>query len=286
MRDTPTDGKPDAHIRFTVRKELDADVSLSSAVQPYKCHWENCDELFGRRSMLLAHVRARHDGTVKMRVVQSPGGTHQVAEVVGWNGYRTCVAVTPRKGRGRTREESAHEGEDEEGKNEWGAEWMYGAPSRPKDHAEEEKALMDGNMLPSTDDGLLYWPANDMQDEYKEVGDSLLRFSTFPSLPSPRPSPPLSTSSSFQVSYSLPAWASQNDDGGAGGYFAAPLSVPSSVWSNPPPVPDWQPARFNTAPLHNISAAPSPLFASPMHSPRLSHDRADSDDPYFRSTSC
>ena len=236
--------------------------------QPYKCEWEECGELFGRRSMLLAHVRARHDGTVRMRVVQSPGGTNQVAEVVGWNGYRTCVAVTPRKSRGRMKEETVHGVEDDEVKREWGADSMYHTAVGSEEGVEEEKTRMDGDLLPSTDDGLLYWPDSDMQGEYKELGDSSQPlFSTFPSLPSPHSSPLLCATSSFVTC----------DQSNGVGYFAASPSVPVSVWSSPPPVPHWQPPRFNTASLHTTSAVPSPLFASPLHSPRLWHDQADSD---------
>lgn len=228
--------------------------------------------MFGRRSMLLAHVRARHDGTVKMRVVHSPGGTNQVAEVVGWNGYRTCVAVTPRKGargRGGGSEGVAQDGEDEETKKQSTADSAYYAAFKPGDDG-EEKVQMDGDLLPATDDGRLYWPASDvaMQEEYKEVGDSQPHFSTFPSLPSPHSPPLLSTSPSFSASYTQPDWLPQREAGGAGGYFGASPSLPSSVWSSPPPVPYWQPPRYHTAPLHTFSTAAPPSFASPMHSPR------------------
>jgi len=224
--------------------------------------------------MLLAHVRARHDGTVRMRVVPSPGGTNQVAEVVGWNGYRTCVAVTPRKTRSRAKEEAAHEGEDEEEvKREWGADLVYYEAMRPEADVDEEKVKLDGDLLPSTNDGLLYWPTSDMQhDEYKEVGDSQQPFSTFPSLPSPNASPLLSTSSSFLASYG------QSDIVGGGGYFAGPQFTSTSAWSSPPPVPQWQPPRFTTPLSHHANVVPSPMFASPLNSPRIWHGPAGDDE--------
>ena len=250
--------------------------------QPYRCEWDDCGELFGRRSMLLAHVRARHDGTVKMRVVQSPGGTNQVAEVVGWNGYRTCVAVTPRKGRGRTKENEAHEGEDEEAKREWRTESMQYTGGKAEEDVTEEKGRMDGDRLLSTDEGLLYWPTNDMQDEYKEVVDNQPLFFTLPSLlPSPHVSAQQPSSSLF-ASYGQLDWPSQQDDRSTSKHCASPASIPSSVWGKPPPVPHWLPARFSTASLHTVHSVPSPLFASPVHSPHAWHDRTDSDERMHR----
>ena len=249
------------------------DSSLSACpLQPYKCEWEECGELFGRRSMLLAHVRARHDGTVKMRVVHSPGGTNQVAEVLGWNGYRTCVAVSQRRARGRVKEE-VHDGADEESQAEWGADSMHCSCVRPEVDVGEEKVLMDGDVLPPTEDRLLFWPSGDMQIEYKEAGDGdnyQSLFSTFPSLPSPLgySSPAVSTSTSVVASGSQSRWPSLTHTIDAGDYLGPSLSVPSSVWCSPPSVSHWSPQHLSTASSHAISAAPSPLFASPMHSPR------------------
>ena len=227
--------------------------------QPYKCEWEECGELFGRRSMLLAHVRAMHDGTVRMRVVHSPGGTHQVAEVLGWNGYNSRVAVTPRKGRSRAVEDETMQqgGEEVEVKRGW--------------DGPDEKVQLDGAWPASVDDGLFHWQAGDMQqEEHKEAYDNQPHFSALPSLLSPHASSSLAAASPRLLSSE---WPPSSNESGA---FDGPLYEPPSLWSSPAPVAPWQPALIDASSLRAVSAVPLPLIASPLLSPRLWLDTVDS----------
>ena len=232
---------------------------LSPPAQPYKCEWEECGELFGRRSMLLAHVRAMHDGTVRMRVVHSPGGTHQVAEVLGWNGYNSRVAVTPRRGRGRAAEDEAMQRGAEEAKSGW--------------VGSEEKVQLDGAWPTAMSDALFHWPADDVQQaEHKEAYDAPPHFSTLPSLLSPHASSFLAATSPHFLS---PEWPLAADSGSGSGLLDGSLYEPPSLWSSPTPAALWQPARFDASSLRATSAIASPLIASPLLSPRLWHSTAE-----------
>ena len=191
-------------LAFSELGNLKRHVRVHSGERPYACDWTACGERFGRRSHLLSHLRGKHDGTIRVGVVESPGGSTAIATIQGWGGYHKQMPVTPKKKRRerapakaaaprRTRKVVRSESEDDE------------------DDEEEEEQREDRESAV----GLREWGDNGSQpgmaDEeasalygVKEEGVEEFAFASLPRLPSPSLSQCLSPTPTPRSLSSLP----------------------------------------------------------------------------------
>jgi hypothetical protein len=68
---------------------------IHTGEKPYGCVMNDCPEMFARRSHLLAHIRAQHDGAVTAVTSSSPNGT-QIATITGFGGFIRTIPITPK----------------------------------------------------------------------------------------------------------------------------------------------------------------------------------------------